>query len=810
MTISVNDAEFGAELAAEQYYVTMLYEVLDARRQRAAEQLAAVERESVAAGRSGEVGAEHEQNRGERDAATSRYLGQLARLDAAEHGLCFGRLDLVDGARQYIGRLGLVDNGDDYTPLLVDWRAPAARPFYVATAAFPEGVTRRRHLRTLGRSVTGFHDDVLDRTEAVEDGDQSGDAALLAALDAERTGQLGDIVETIQAEQDAVIRSAHPGVLVVEGGPGTGKTAVALHRAAFLLYTHRERLASHGVLIVGPNPTFLQYIAEVLPALGETGVVLASIADLFPGVKAQRIEPAATAEVKGRAVLAEILALAVTDRQEVPTSERKVPLTGTGGDFVWLEPAACERAREKARAAKRPHNEAREIFVDAMLDALAEQVAARIGHDPFAFESLGGGDATGEENLLEAADVAEIRWDLSQDSGIRVALDPLWPALTPQQLLEDLYASPERLAVAAAALNETDRVLLQRARTGVHDPDAPGGTDSGFSPADIPLLDEAAELLGRDDRAERVAASRRQSAELAFAQGVLEIASGSEATDLDDEAEAEILSVGDLLDAEALAERYRFGPDGSIAERAAGDRTWTYGHVLVDEAQELSAMAWRALMRRCPSRSMTLVGDLAQTATAAGATAWAPMLSPWVGDRWRRERLTVNYRTPAEIMAVAGDVLTALDPDATPPRSVRHTGVAPWRREVTEERLPAELARVAAEEDAAAGSGRLAVLVPDDRRDELGAIVRKAVPDAHVGAPGLGLTDLSSRTVVLGVGQAKGLEFDRVVVVDPAAILAGSPRGHSDLYVALTRPTQRLGILHPGPAPAVVTRAEPR
>lgn len=808
MTISVNDAEFGAELAAEQSYMTMLYDVLDARRRHAAAQLDAVGAEAVAAGSGGEVGTE--QNRGEREAASRRYLSQLARLDAAEHGLCFGRLDRVDGSRQYIGRLGLINEDDDFAPLLVDWRAPVARPFYVATAAFPEGITRRRHLRTLGRSVTGFHDDVLDRTETVDDGDQSGDAALLAALDAERTGQMGDIVETIQAEQDAIIRSAHPGVLVVEGGPGTGKTAVALHRAAYLLYTHRDRLASHGVLIIGPNPTFLQYIAEVLPSLGETGVVLASIADLYPGVRARRVEPQAAAVLKGRAVLADVLTAAVADRQEIPTSDRKVPLAGSPGDFVRLEPAACEQARETARAAKRPHNEARPLFVDAMLDALAEQVADRIGHDPFAFESLGGNDAPGKENLLDRADVAEIRWDLSQDTGILAALDALWPALTPQQLLEDLYSSPERLALAAATLTDDDRALLYRARTGVHDPDVPGGTEHGFSPADIPLLDEAAELLGHDDRPERAAAARRQNEALSFAQGVLDIAAGSEATDLDDEFEAEILSASDLLDAAALAQRHLAGPAGTVAERAALDRTWTYGHILVDEAQELSAMAWRMLMRRCPSRSMTLVGDLAQTATAAGATAWAPMLAPWVGDRWRREQLTVNYRTPAEIMAVAADVLAALDPDATPPRSVRHTGVAPWRRGVPAAELATELARIAAAEDAEAGAGRLAVIVPDDRRDELGAVVRHAVPEAHVGAAGLGLTDLSGRTVVLGVGQAKGLEFDRVIVVDPAAILAASPRGHSDLYVALTRPTQRLGILHPGPAPAVLARAEPR
>jgi DNA helicase IV len=803
LSISVNDAEFGAELAAEQSYLTMLYDLLDARRQRTVEQLAAVREESIAAGEEQDGSNTSEQYRGEREAAGRRYSSQLASLDAAEHGLCFGRLDLVDGSRQYIGRMGLIDESDEFHPVLVDWRAPIARPFYVATAAAPEGVTRRRHLRTLARNVTGFHDDVLDLNRSAEDRDRDSDAALMAALGAERTGQMGDIVETIQAEQDAIIRSSHPGVLVVEGGPGTGKTAVALHRAAYLLYTHRERLTSRGVLIVGPNPTFLKYISEVLPALGETGVVLASIADLYPGVRARRLESPEVAEVKGRAAMAEVLSAAVADRQEIPGAPREVPLAASPGETVRLEPEDCERARAKARAAKRPHNEARQIFVDAMLDALAEQVSGRIGYDPFAFEALGGDDATGKENILEEADVAEIRFDLSQDTGVLRALDTLWPVLTPQQLLEDLFASPEQLAVVD--LPDVDRALLARPRSGVHDPDG-DRTDVGFSAADIPLLDEAAELLGQDDRAERAAALRRQRAELAFAQGVLEIAAGSEATDNDDEMASEVLSVGDLLDAEALAERYRFGPDGTVAERAINDRTWTYGHILVDEAQELSAMAWRTLMRRCPSRSMTLVGDLSQTATAAGATAWGPMLAPWVGQRWRREQLTVNYRTPAEIMAVAADVLTALDSSARPPESVRHVGVSPWRREVSPEELPDALAKLAAAEDEAAEDGRFAVIVPNDRLAELGEVVLTAVPSAHIGSE---VTDLSARTVVLGVGQAKGLEFDRVLVVDPAAIATGSARGYSDLYVALTRPTQRLGILHPGPAPDVVKRAVP-
>lgn len=248
----------------------------------------------------------------------ARQIAELARYRAAETGLCFGRLDLEDGERRYIGRIGLFDESGDHEPLLIDWRAPAARPFYLATAAAPMAVHRRRHLRLQGRVVTELRDELLDPTTAAP-GDPSlvGEAALLAELSAVRTGRMRDIVGTIQAEQDHVIRSPHRGVLVVEGGPGTGKTAVALHRAAYLLYTYREQLAHRGVLVVGPNQTFVSYIDQVLPSLGETGVRMATLAELYPGVTADAAEPAEVAEVKGRAMMADVVAAAVQDRKSV-------------------------------------------------------------------------------------------------------------------------------------------------------------------------------------------------------------------------------------------------------------------------------------------------------------------------------------------------------------------------------------------------------------------------------------------------------------------------------------------------------------
>ncbi|MFJ7942594.1 HelD family protein [Streptomyces sp. NPDC096354] len=778
-----------AEIAHEQDHLDMLHARVEALRDDARNQLTGVLRETGGT----------RQGRLEREAAAARYAGQVARYDAAENGLCFGRLDLRDGDRHYIGRVGLPAESADDDPLLLDWRAPAARPFYVATPAAPHGVRRRRHITTRGNRVVRLDDEVLDR-DGVPVGELTGEAALLASLDAGRTGRMHDIVATLQAEQDAIIRSDHRGVLVVQGGPGTGKTAVALHRAAYLLYTHRQ-LASRGVLVVGPNPTFIGYIGQVLPGLGESSVLLSTVGELFPGVRADRTEPSEGAELKGRTEMAAVIAAAVRDRQ-VPA--------GTGlevefdGDVVRLDHEECVRAADAARATRLPHNRAAPVFRREIVAALARRSVEDTRHLADRLEAdiaevlaeadldravradldalpglLGEEDSAAAQERTEAQDIADVRRMLATDTDVRAALDVLWPPLTAQRLLTDLYGDRARLASAARELTYKERELLHR---------APGG---GWTAADVPLLDEAAELLGQDNRAAEAAAAAARAEGVAYAQGVLDLAAG----DGDDEE-----SLTGMLDAETLADRHEERMVRTVAERAFADRGWVFGHVIVDEAQELSQMAWRLLMRRCPTRSMTLVGDVAQTGDAAGASSWASALAPHVGDRWRQASLTVNYRTPAEIMASTTEVLAALGPGLQLPRSVRETGVEPWRMRTEPGLLARTLADRVAKEAAALEDGRLAVLVPDGRRDELGAAVAGSVPDAVYGDE----PDLESRVVVLGVRQAKGLEFDAVLIADPTEILARSTRGLNDLYVALTRATQRLGIIHGGPAPAVL------
>ncbi|OAH09911.1 HelD family protein [Streptomyces jeddahensis] len=691
------------------------------------------------------------QARLERDVLVAERSGLLAALNAVDGSLCFGRIDLTEGTSHHIGRVGIREDNAERTPILIDWRAPVARPFYLATGHTPMGLRRRRHISMNGRTVTELHDEILDLDDDTRTGheDPAGDAVLLAALNSARTGRMGDIVQTIQAEQDRIIRAPHRGVLVVEGGPGTGKTAVALHRAAYLLYEHRELLAKRAVLIVGPNPAFLGYIGEVLPSLGETGVLLATMGELYPGVRATGTDTPRAAAVKGRAEMADVLAAVVRDRQALPDPVLAIE---HDRDVLMLDDDLVRVARDRTRATGLPHNAAREHFEGHILNTLTDMVAERIGTDPY--------DGT---NLLDASDITQIRDELAENPAVWSAIDELWPRLTPQQLVADFLADPTHLS-------DEDAAVIRRKAT------------RAWTPADVPLLDEAAELLGEDDRMAKAAAERERREQIAFAQGVLDVSYASrtyEFEDKDDE-DSEVLGAHDIIDAERMAERHEEADHRSAAERAAADRTWAFGHIIVDEAQELSPMAWRLLMRRCPTRSMTLVGDPAQTAEEAGVGSWEKILEPYVEDRWEHNRLGVNYRTPAEIMDVAAAVVRAANPAFDPPSSVRSTGTRPWARAASRAELAATVAKAVAE--STPDEGRLAVIAPRDLHRELAA----QLPGITAGAE----PDLTHPVVLLDPRQSKGLEFDTVLVVEP------SRYGTSDLYVALTRATQVLGVIH--------------
>ncbi|MBF6476425.1 MULTISPECIES: RNA polymerase recycling motor ATPase HelR [Nocardia] len=712
--------EYEAELRSERSYVTALYARLDAER----------------AQMKGRYGAALRGNGGtlvDRDVEVRALAKQVKRLDVADNGLCFGRLDTLSGEHSYIGRIGLFDEENEYEPLLLDWRAPAARAFYVATAASPENMRRRRQFHTRGRHVVDFTDEVLGRPG----GGERGDAALLAAVNAPRGTGMRDIVATIQSEQDEIIRLDHPGVLVIEGGPGTGKTVVALHRVAYLLYTQRERMERHGVLVVGPNPAFLNHIGRVLPSLGETNVVFTTTGDLMPGLRVTADDTPDAARLKGSLKILDVLAAAVADRQRLPEHPLPIELTDV---TVRIDAETAEWAREEARASGLPHNEARAVFGEIVTWVLTERAIARIGRGWLTRE-----DREAWENLR-----ADLRAELADHDRFTAALDELWPILTPETLLAQLYASPQRLRAAGA-----DRTLFR-------------ADGAAWTVSDVPLLDELVDLLGRDSPADR-AAERQQQAEAEYAAGVLDILV-DRADMMDDE---DHLFAQDLLYAEDLADRFLERDSRELAERAAADRDWTYRHVVVDEAQELSEMDWRVLMRRCPGRSFTVVGDLAQRRSVAGATSWGAMLEPYVPGRWAYRSLSVNYRTPSEIMTVAAALLAEFAPGVQPPESVRACGVQPWSRWVTADELPTAIEEFVRGE--ADREGTSIVIGPPD------------VPGA------------------VAASETKGLEYDAVLVVEPERILAEGPRGAAELYVALTRATQRLGVLHRDPLPRALT-----
>lgn len=734
------------ELAREREYVGRLYARLDQLREEAQHQLEAVRRSNP--------GGTH-QNRSERDAFARIYEDRVLQLRQIDERLAFGRLEFQPNGdapvHRYIGRIGLRD--DDQQPLLLDWRVPQARAFYQATAATPLGARARRHLQSQGRDIVRIDDEIFD--SELLDGDVSGlqgEAALMATLTAQRTGRMTDIVATIQAEQDAIIRSELAGTLVVQGGPGTGKTAVALHRAAYLLYSHRERLASSGVLIVGPSRSFLQYIESVLPSLGETGVVLASVGQLFPGLDTSYEDAPDVAALKGSLEMAQLVARAVRSRQVVPTEPQVVDVNG---ELLTVTPQLIHSAMQRAWDTKKPHNVARVTFNKAALTALAKQLAFQLRE---------------HGNTIEDSDQAWLREDLRTSLDVKVTLNTAWLPLTPQKLLQDLYARPQWLASLTPRWSEQQRALLLRER------------DQPFTVSDVALLDEAAELLGEaDDVADAEKNERKQ-------QRKRDIANAEQAI--------RNMDVEGLVDAKTLADGFEAIVErGTTAEQAAADREWAYGHVVVDEAQELSPMQWRVLMRRNPLKSFTIVGDVAQASAAAGTTSWAGALQPHVGDSWRLEELTVNYRTPAQISAVAESMAVAHGVNITRSRAVRESQ---WPVEVVRTNDLASAVRDAVVADRVTGAaGTIAVIASES----LLPVIYPRLVQEFDGEVGRGAVGLARPIAMLTPAEAKGLEFDAVIVAEPQLIVDEIPRGAAALYVAMTRSTQRLHLVAEGSIP---------
>jgi DNA helicase IV len=691
-------AQVHPELDAEQAYIDRAYACLDEARSVVLRLTQGVE---VGPGGTNQA-------RFERDVLWDTVATRIQQLELGDRSLVFGRIDLDDereDERYYIGRLGVWDRRQDV--VVVDWRAPIAEAFYRATGREPLGLRRRRHFATRGRTLLGIEDELfgdLSYLDAPTDDGRPrvrGQGALITALEAARSGRLADIVGTIQAEQDEIIRAPMPGVLVVQGGPGTGKTVVALHRAAYLLYTHRFPLEGQGVLVVGPNRLFLAYIEQVLPSLGEAGVELAVLADLIADVRVEGREREAVARVKGDLRMVPFVERAVRDRERALRNDARVPY---GLQTLWFTVEDSQEVVREARRRFRTHNGARK-FVE-------QEVFARLAL------------ASRDEVLPET-----LRDRLRDSVEVRELLERMWPVLTPAQLLHDLYGSKALIRSAARdRLTEAEQALLHRPRRANLD-------DVVFTDADVSLLDEARELLGpRPGRKEQ-------------------------------------------------------------------DAVRTYGHIVVDEAQDLSPMDLRVLCRRSLSGSMTVVGDIAQSTGAWAHSSWDEILEHLPDRRPPRlVELTVGYRIPAPLMSLAARVLTEAAPELAPPRSVRDDGTPPTIVRVP---LPlgAELVHAVRDEIAAVGLGNVAVICPASLVPHVCDVFDLAGLD-YGRATRRGL---DRQVAIVPVGLVKGLEVDAAVVVEPARIVAEEAQGMRALYVALTRATKRLAVVHAEALPTVLT-----
>ncbi|MEO2098952.1 MAG: ATP-binding domain-containing protein, partial [Brachybacterium sp.] len=542
-------------------------------------------------------------------------------------------------------------------------------------------------------------------------------------------------------------------VLVVQGGPGTGKTAVALHRAAYLLYTHRRRLEHTGVLIMAPTPGFLRYIERVLPSLGESGVVMMTPGEMFPGVETFSHDADDVARLKGDAAMAELLSRAVKQRQAIPEKDVRLRIDGTP---LVLTRDMLRAARREARATHKPHNAARAVFVRAAMDRLVE-----------AYERA----LVAQGSTIVPEDRPDLLSDLRHDPEVKRQLNLAWLPYTPQGFLRILFARPDRLR-AAAPRSLAGRVdLLVRPK------------DSPWTVEDVPLLDEVAELLGEDSAPAEAKAkddAEKRRADVEYARKVIEN-----------------IDTSGIVRAEDLADQVGQIRDGrTLAERASSECSWTYGHVVVDEAQEHSPMSWRALMRRAPTKSFTVVGDVAQTSSAGGTDSWTAALSPYIQDRLQVEHLTVNYRTPRRIMDRAVAMAQAHSLPVTEVSSVRDGEEDPLLEQVS----PAELTARSAEAVRRVHDrlpGRTAVIAATERLRDLAAAIDslESVPSVGIGSAGV-----DDEVAVMTAQDAKGLEFDIVVIVEPAELI--DAHGAGDLYVAMSRSTQHLGVVHSRELPA--------
>lgn len=704
------------DLAAEQKFLAHAYDRLESMRRAAQEMM-----ESVL---STPKGGTH-QARAERDVVVRQSLNRLERLEIGDQALCFGGIDysgsLAEVSEFHIGRVAVSD--DDMEPLVVDWRAPVAEPFYRATGKNPMELSRRRHFAVEHRQVVSIEDEYFNSGDlsAMPEGDDlqlMGPGALFAAVTRARTGRMADIVATIQSQQDQIIRAPLSETLVVQGGPGTGKTAVALHRAAYLLYTHRMRLELQGVLVVAPNRTFARYIDNVLPSLGETGVEILTVEGLAGFGEAKLQEDPEKELVKGDLRMAAFIAKAVRDRQRPLKEDQYLAI---GAFMVQISVKDSVEAVRIARRRSGSHNQRRKFVESFLAVRLVEKYLSK--RELRVKDDLVVSDIVVPE--LELAPGGDDENDIRRDIAIRVrksaqfqaVIQRIWPKLTPETFLSDLFSHMPLIRLAGREIfTETELQHLYRS----HNRDE---SRFSWSRSDVVLLNEARTLIGN------------------------------------------------------------YSSKGKSADEERG-----YGHIIVDEAQDLTPMAARMIGRYSLSGSMTLVGDTAQSTSPFGPRSWDEVIAPLPKAKSTSVvQLNVNYRTPEEVMNIAGQVMKRFAPELELATSIRKSGEPVILIKTHPSEFDQALISTVGSEMEKVDLGTVGVIVPRDSVDSFKTKLNNAGIE-------VGLS-LVSPVSVLAIDEAKGLEFDSVIISGADRLVGNSAENLQALYVAMTRTTKRLIIL---------------
>lgn len=686
----------------------------------------------------------------ERDSFATMYEDRLSSLRAGEYRLVFGKLRMKDGSERYIGRMGLLENEK---PILLDWRAKAASPFYEATFFDDMGAALRRHITLENRKVVKLEDELLDLSpekseKALKEGILSGEGALMAALEESRTGKMGDIVSTIQREQNRIIRMPLNSTVVVQGGPGTGKSAVALHRAAYLLYTYRKELEASGVLIIGPSQAFVHYIDDVLPCLGETDILIRTMSEMLPGVTVNCKDSPLAAKVKGDLRMVQVIKSAIKRHIRIP---RELPAISVNGMKLRLEPEEIAKGQAFARSAG-PYEVARRAFVDSMCSLLFCK-----------YEEAAGGQISGDDREF-------VKEQIRENAQVRLALNLSWLPLSARWLLDDLFSKPAKLRSLAPWMSEEEVQSLMREKGKV-------------SEGDIPLLDTAMDLLGEEEVRKKGPSSSRADKE--FAKSTMAMFGVSPS----------LVSASDLLSSLSPSERK------SVVEQAAVDRKWQFGHIIVDEAQELTAMQWRMLRKRSASKSFTIVGDVAQTSSMAGTRSWKKSLSPVFGRDWTLCPLEIDYRNPREVVEEASQFAKKEGLNSEDIKAVRSVegSLEKVESEDIEKEAVSKLVECA-KKFIHSSMGTVALITEKKDVEKMSARVNAALEKEFGKAEADRLTrnGWKSQIAVRGTEEIKGIEYDAVVLMDPP-----EPEGEGEerkiaasrLYIAMTRPTQKLVIV---------------